>query len=71
MASTCSGVILPVAGMASMVPETSARNCRTKAVELFTAHMWEMQRAKIRYYFASRNCSYVLLLMLERHFRVP
>lgn len=34
-------------------------------LELFTAHMWEMQRAKIRYYFASRNCSYVLLLMLE------
>lgn len=34
-------------------------------LELFTAHMWEMQRAKIRYYFVSRNCSYVLLLMLE------
>ena len=34
-------------------------------LELFTAHMWEMQRAKIRYYFASQNCSYVLLLMLE------
>lgn len=34
-------------------------------LEFFTAHMWEMQRAKIRYYFASRNCSYVLLLMLE------
>ena len=34
-------------------------------LELFTAHMWEMQRAKIRYYFASRNCSYVLLLMLD------
>lgn len=32
---------------------------------LFTAHMWEMKDAKIRYYFASKNCSYVLLLMLE------
>ncbi len=34
-------------------------------LELFTAHILEMQRAKIRYYFASQNCSYVLLLMLE------
>lgn len=34
-------------------------------LELFTAHMWEMREAKIRYYFASKNCSYVLLLMLE------
>lgn len=32
---------------------------------LFVAHMWEMKNAKIRYYFASKNCSYVLLLMLE------
>ena len=32
---------------------------------LFTAHMWEMKDAHIRYYFASKNCSYVLLLMLE------
>ena len=29
------------------------------------AHLWEMRRAKIRYYYASKNCSYVLLLMLE------
>ncbi|MBO5039260.1 MAG: DUF4105 domain-containing protein, partial [Alphaproteobacteria bacterium] len=34
-------------------------------LELFVAHLWEMRRAKIRYYYASKNCSYVLLLMLE------
>lgn len=34
-------------------------------LELFTAHLWEMKQAKIRYYFTSQNCSYVLLLMLE------
>ncbi len=34
-------------------------------LELFTAHIWEMKQAKIRYYFAEKNCSYVLLLMLE------
>lgn len=32
---------------------------------LFTAHLWEIQQAKIRYYFMNKNCSYVLLLMLE------
>lgn len=32
---------------------------------LLTAHLWEMKEAKIRYYFAARNCSNVLLLMLE------
>lgn len=40
-------------------------NLSDDELELFTAHMWEMQRAKIRYYFLSRNCSYVLLLMLD------
>ena len=40
-------------------------NLSDEELELFTAHMWEMQRAKIRYYFLSRNCSYVLLLMLD------
>lgn len=34
-------------------------------MELFVAHLWEMKNAKIRYYFASKNCSYVLLLMIE------
>ena len=34
-------------------------------LELFVAHVWEMKNAKIRYYFATKNCSYVLLLMLE------
>ena len=34
-------------------------------LELFVAHMWEMKTAKIRYYFATKNCSYILLLMLE------
>lgn len=34
-------------------------------LELFVAHMWEMKVAKIRYYFATKNCSYILLLMLE------
>ena len=40
-------------------------NFDEKELHLFTAHMWEMQNAKIKYYFASKNCSYVLLLMLE------
>lgn len=40
-------------------------NLSDDELELFTAHMWEMQRAKIRYYFLSRNCSFVLLLMLD------
>lgn len=40
-------------------------NFTDEELELFTAHVWEMQNAKIRYYFASKNCSYVLLLMLD------
>ncbi len=40
-------------------------NLTDEELELFVAHLWEMQEAKIRYYFASKNCSYVLLLMLE------
>ena len=40
-------------------------NLNDEELNLFVAHMWEMQNAKIRYYFASKNCSYVLLLMLE------
>jgi hypothetical protein len=32
---------------------------------LFVAYVWEIRQAKIRYYFASKNCSYVLLLVLE------
>lgn len=40
-------------------------NFNDDELALFAAHMWEMKEAKIRYYFASKNCSYVLLLMLE------
>lgn len=40
-------------------------NLTEDELTLFVAHLWEMQNAKIRYYFASKNCSYVLLLMLE------
>lgn len=40
-------------------------NLNDEELVLFTAHMWEMKQAKIRYYFASKNCSYVLLTMLE------
>ncbi len=40
-------------------------NLSDDELEMFVAHLWEMQDAKIRYYFASKNCSYVLLLMLE------
>lgn len=40
-------------------------NFSDEELALFVAHMWEMQDAHIRYYFASKNCSYVLLLMLE------
>lgn len=40
-------------------------NLTDEELNLFVAHLWEMQNAKIRYYFASKNCSYVLLLMLE------
>lgn len=34
-------------------------------LDLFVAHMWEMKKAKIRYYFATKNCSYILLSMIE------
>ncbi len=34
-------------------------------LELFVAHIWEMRNAKIKYFFATKNCSYILLLMLE------
>lgn len=40
-------------------------NFSDEELAMFVAHMWEMQDAHIRYYFASKNCSYVLLLMLE------
>lgn len=40
-------------------------NLTDEELALFTAHMWEMKRAKIRYYFLNKNCSYVLLSMLE------
>ncbi|MCM1322785.1 MAG: DUF4105 domain-containing protein [Acetobacter sp.] len=40
-------------------------NLSDEELELFTAHMWEMKHAKIRYYFLNKNCSYVLLSMLE------
>ena len=33
--------------------------------ELFLALMWELKQAKIRYYFFTKNCSYILLSMLE------
>jgi hypothetical protein len=34
-------------------------------VELFVAHLWEMDRAKFRYYYLTRNCSYHLLKLLD------
>ena len=34
-------------------------------LEMFMAHIWEIKNAKIRYYFASQNCSYVLIKVLE------
>jgi len=40
-------------------------NLSEEELALFVAHMWEMKDAHIRYYFASKNCSYVLLLILE------
>ncbi len=33
--------------------------------ELFLALMWELKQAKIRYYFFTKNCSYILLSILE------
>lgn len=40
-------------------------NFNDDELALFVAHMWEMKDAHIRYYFASKNCSYVLLLILD------
>lgn len=40
-------------------------NLSNEELALFVAHLWEMKHAKIRYYFANKNCSYVLLSMLE------
>ncbi len=40
-------------------------NLNNEELTLFTAHLWEMRKAKIRYYFANKNCSYILLSMLE------
>ncbi|MBR5598816.1 MAG: DUF4105 domain-containing protein [Alphaproteobacteria bacterium] len=34
-------------------------------LELFIALMWELKEAKVRYYFFTKNCSYLLLSMLE------
>ncbi len=40
-------------------------NLSEDELALFTAHMWEMKQAKIRYYYLNKNCSYVLLSVLE------
>ena len=40
-------------------------NLSDDELEQFVAHIWEMKNAKVRYYFATKNCSYMLLLMLE------
>ncbi len=40
-------------------------NLSDEELEMFVAHIWEIRNAKIRYYFASQNCSYVLLRVLE------
>ena len=34
-------------------------------LELFVALIWELREAKVRYYFFTKNCSYLLLSMLE------
>jgi len=34
-------------------------------LELFVAHLWEVGQAQSRYFFFSRNCSYMLLEMLD------
>lgn len=33
--------------------------------DLFVAHLWEMGKTKSRYYFFSRNCSYMLMEMFD------
>lgn len=40
-------------------------NLSDKEIELFQALIWEQKKAKIRYYFFTKNCSYILLSMLE------
>ncbi len=34
-------------------------------LELLVAHLWELDRAELRYYYFSRNCSYEILAALE------
>lgn len=40
-------------------------NLTDKELELFIALIWEQKKSKIRYYFFTKNCSYILLSMLE------
>ena len=40
-------------------------NLSDEELEMFVAHIWEIRNAKIRYYFVSQNCSYVLIRVLE------
>lgn len=40
-------------------------NLTKEEQELFVALIWELKEAKIRYYFFTQNCSYLLLSMLE------
>ena len=40
-------------------------NLSDEEIDMFVKHIWEMRNAKIRYYFANKNCSYILLLTLE------
>lgn len=34
-------------------------------LELLVAHIWELDRQKLRYYYFSRNCSYEILAVIE------
>lgn len=40
-------------------------NLTAEEKELFVDHLYEMRNAKIRYYFLSKNCSYMILELLE------
>ncbi len=40
-------------------------NFTKEELELFIALVWEQKKAKIRYYYFTKNCSYILLSMLE------
>lgn len=40
-------------------------NLNPEQVEFFVAHLWEMDRAKFRYYYLTKNCSYHLLKHLD------